>query len=165
MQKQTTQLGGIPSEWIDKMTDAKFATLVKLRDSEQTVADRKEDIRGRRVVDINHQPLGKIDALLLDEKENRIRFLEVASGGFLGLGEAKSFIPIDAITKITEEEVHISQSADHVAGAPVYSPTLVIQGHFWENTYSYYGVMPFWSPEYTYPTYPGEDPLAGKWYR
>jgi sporulation protein YlmC with PRC-barrel domain len=147
------------------MTDANFTTLVKLRDSEQTVADRKKDIRGRQVVDKDHKPLGKIDALLLDEKENRIRFLEVASGGFLGLGEAKSFIPVDAITKITEDEVHISQSADHVAGAPVYSPTLAIQGHFWENTYSYYGVMPFWSPEYSYPTYPGEDPLAGKWYR
>jgi sporulation protein YlmC with PRC-barrel domain len=147
------------------MTDTNFATLVKLRDSDQTVADRKNDIRGRRVVDKDRQPLGKIDALLLDEKENKVRFLEVASGGFLGLGEATSFIPVDAITKITADEVHISQSAENVAGAPVYDPTLVNQRHFWENTYGHYGLTPHWNENYEYPTYSGEDPLAGKWYR
>jgi sporulation protein YlmC with PRC-barrel domain len=147
------------------MNDTNFATLVKLRDSDQTVADRKNDIRGRRVVDKDRQPLGKIDALLLDEKENKVRFLEVASGGFLGLGEATSFIPVDAITKITADEVHISQSAENVAGAPAYDPTLVNQRHFWENTYGHYGLTPHWNENYEYPTYSGEDPLAGKWYR
>lgn len=134
------------------MTDTNFATLVKLRDSDQTVADSKNDIRGWRVVDKDRQPLGKIDALLLDEKENKVRFREVASGGFLGLGEATSFIPVDAITKITADEVHISQSAENVAGAPAYDSTLVNQRHFWENTYGYYGVTPFWSPDFTYAT-------------
>jgi sporulation protein YlmC with PRC-barrel domain len=147
------------------MTDANFATLVKLRDSDQTVADRENDIRGRRVVDKDHQPLGKVDALLVDEKDNKIRFLEVASGGFLGLGEAKSFIPVDAITKITQDEVHISQSADNVAGAPSYDPALENQTPFWENTYGHYGLTPFWNADYADPVYPGEDPLAGKWYR
>lgn len=147
------------------MTDAHFNKLVRLQDSDETVAEREDDIRGRRVFDKDHQPLGKIEALLLDEVENKIRFLEVASGGFLGLGESKSFIPIDAITKITQDEVHISQSAEQIAGAPVYDPALVNQKEFYENTYGYYGVMPFWSPDYSLPTYPGEDPLAGKWYR
>jgi sporulation protein YlmC with PRC-barrel domain len=165
MQQPTTRQGEKPPEWIEKMTDASFAKLIRLRDSDETVADRENDIRGRRVVDKNHQPLGKIDALLLDEKENKIRFLEIASDGFLGLGETKSFIPIDSITKITEDEVHISQSAENVAGAPAYDPALVNQRVFYENTYGYYGVMPFWSPDYMSPTYPGEDPLAGKWYR
>jgi sporulation protein YlmC with PRC-barrel domain len=165
MQQATTRQGVNPLEWIENMTDANFAKLVKLRDSDQTVAARENDIRGRRVVDKDRQPLGKVDALLVDEKENKVRFLEVASGGFLGLGEAKSFIPVDAIMKITEDEVYISQSAEKVAGAPAYDPALVNQRHFYENTYGYYGVMPFWSPDYEYPTYSGEDPLAGKWYR
>jgi len=147
------------------MTDAHFDKLVRLQDSDETVAERENDIRGRRVFDKDHQPLGKIDALLLDKEENKIRFLEVASGGFLGLGESKSFIPIDAITKITQDEVHIRQSAEHIAGAPAYDPELVDQKEFYENTYGYYGIMPFWSPGYSLPTYPGEDPLAGKWYR
>jgi hypothetical protein len=135
-----------------KMTDANVATLRKLRDSDQTVADQENDIRGRHVVD-------------KDQQDNKVRFLEVASGGFLGLGESKSFIPVDAITKITKDEVHINQSAEHIAGAPVYDPKLAEQNHFYENTYGYYGMTPFWNANYEYPTYPGEDPLAGKWYR
>ena len=147
------------------MTESNLATLVKLRDNGQTVADRKDDIRGRHVYDTNHKPLGKIDALLLDDKEQKIRFIEVASGGFLGLGEQKSLIPIDAITKITDHEVHINQTMEIVAGAPVYDPKLVNQTPVYESTYGYYGMTPFWNANYTYPAYIGEDPLAGKWYR
>jgi sporulation protein YlmC with PRC-barrel domain len=147
------------------MTDANIATLTKLRDDDETVADRSSDIRGRKVVDKNNQPLGKIEALLIDDKEQKVRFLEVASGGFLGLGEAKSFIPVDAITKITEDEVHINQTAENVAGAPAYDPALVNQTHFYEGTYGYYGMMPFWGPTYLYPGYLDKDPAAGKWYR
>lgn len=109
------------------MTNAEVDTLVRLGDTDQTVADRESDIRGRQVVDQNNKPLGKIDALLIDEKEQKIRFLEVASGGFLGLGQAKSFIPVDAITKITDDEVHINQTAERVAAAPAYDPALADQ--------------------------------------
>ena len=142
------------------MTDSDVATLVRLRDSDQTVADRASDVRGRHVFDKNHEPLGKIDALLLDDKDQKIRFLEVASGGFLGLGEAKSFIPVDAITNITDDEVLINQTMDHVAGAPKYDPALANETHFYETTYGYYGMMPFWGANYMYPTYLGQGPLA-----
>ena len=135
------------------MKDTKVDTLVRLSDADKTVADKAMDIRGRHVFDKNHQPLGKIDALLVDEKEQRIRFFEVASGGFLGLGKDKSFIPVDAIAKITDDEVHINQTAEHVAGAPGYDPELVGQTHFYEQTYGYYGVTPFWGMRYIYPTF------------
>ncbi len=143
------------------MNETKPATLVRLSDVNETVADRASDIRGRRVIDKNQQHLGKIDALLLDEKEQKIRFLEVASGGFLGLGEAKSFIPIDAITKITDHEVHINQTAEHIAGAPTYDPKLASQTQFYEDTYGHYGVMPFWGMNYTYPSLTGRGPSVG----
>ena len=135
------------------MTNAEVDTLVRLGDTDQTVADRESDIRGRQVVDKNNKHLGKIDVLLIDEKEQKIRFLEVASGGFLGLGEAKSLIPVDAITKITDDEVHVNQTAEHVAGAPAYDPALANQTHFYGSTYGYYGMMPFWGMNYIYPNF------------
>lgn len=141
------------------MTDAKFAKLVKLRDSGESLADRGPDIRGRRVIDKHGRSIGKIDALLVDEKDKKIRFLEVESGGILGLGEAKSFIPVDAITEVTDDDVHIDQDAGNVAGAPVYDPALIDHAKFFEDTYGYYGMMPFWAGNYAYPTYPGRDPL------
>ena len=134
------------------MTDNTLATLVRLDDIDKTVADKGSDIRGRKVFDKNHQPLGKIEGLLVDDKEHKIRFLEVGSGGFLGLGEAKSLIPVDAITEINEDEVHIDPTAEKVAGAPGYDPALANQTHFYENTYGYY-YTPLWGINHTSPNY------------
>jgi sporulation protein YlmC with PRC-barrel domain len=127
--------------------------LVKLGDTDQTVARGDEDIRGRKVKDKNGEDLGEVDDLLVDVRENRVRFLEVASGGLLGLGATKSFIPVDAITDIAED-VHIDQTREHVAGAPVYDPDLVDDRSFYEDVYGYYGYPPFWGAGYVYPRYP-----------
>lgn len=132
---------------------------MRLIDTDETVAQRVSDIRGRRVLDKDGQALGKSDALLLDEEDQKIRFIEVASGGFLGLGQAKSIFPVDAITEITDQDVHINQTAGHVGGAPAYDPALVDQLPFWEDTYGYYGILPYWSPAYAYPIKLGSGQL------
>jgi hypothetical protein len=84
--------------------------------------------------------------------------MEVATGGFLGFGESKSFIPIDAITRMTPDEVYISHTREHVAGAPRYDPDLVPSDlHYFFNLYPYYGYpasfglfpQPLASPEVT----------------
>lgn len=74
--------------------------------------------------------------------------------GFLGIAETNSFIPIDAITRITSDEVRLDQKRDHVAEAPVYDPDLVEERDFYQNVYSYYGYAPYWTPGYIYPVYP-----------
>ena len=71
------------------------------------------------------EELGKVDDLLIDEREQKVRFLEVTSGGFLGLGATKFLLPVDAITRLTDDSVYINQSRESVAGAPRYDPTLV----------------------------------------
>jgi hypothetical protein len=42
------------------------AMLEKLSDAKLTIGDRKEDIRGRRVMDKNGDEIGKVDALMID---------------------------------------------------------------------------------------------------
>jgi sporulation protein YlmC with PRC-barrel domain len=101
------------------------ATLLKLSDTDWTVADPAEDIRGRKVLDKQGEEVGDVDDLFVDQPEKRVRFLQVASGGFLGLGETKFLIPVDAITKISRDAVHINQMRQSVAGAPRYDPDLV----------------------------------------
>jgi hypothetical protein len=69
--------------------------------------------------------------------------MEVASGGFLGLGESKSLIPVEAITRMTPDAVYIGHTREHVAGAPRYDPELVesrLDNFF--NLYPYYGYSP-----------------------
>lgn len=129
------------------------AALVRLSDSDLTVADRDEDIRGRDVLDMAGEELGEVNDLLIDEGEQKVRFLEVSSGGFLGLGATKFLIPVDAITRITADAVHINQSRERVAGAPRYDPTLVDESYV-SGVYSHYGYPPYWGPDYRYPPYP-----------
>ena len=121
----------------------KVPTLSSLRDTGRTISSSDEDIRGRMVKDKDGADLGVIEDLLIDDVERKVRFMEVASGGFLGFGESKSFIPVDAITRMTPDEVHVGHTREHVAGAPRYDPDLVPTDlHYFFNLYPYYGYPP-----------------------
>jgi len=129
----------------------KVPQLVRLRDTDQTVSSSDEDIRGRMAKDKDGHDLGTIEGLLVDEAEQKVRFMEVGSGGFLGLGESKSLIPVEAITRVTPDAVYIGHTREHVAGAPRYDPDIVVaDGGDWINLYPYYG----------YPGYAGMFPLT-----
>lgn len=122
------------------MTEQPLPTFSHMSDGGKTVASSDIDIRGRMVKDSDGHDLGRIDDLMIDDVEQRVRFMEVETGGFLGLGEHKSIIPIEAITKIGDDEVHISHSRSHVAGAPHYDPELVkSDSNYFFNLYPYYG--------------------------
>lgn len=127
--------------------------LLKLTDSNLTVASTEDDIRGRKVLDSSGEEIGHVDDLFIDEAEEKVRLLQVASGGFLGLGETKFIIPIDAIRRIDDENVHIDQSRERVAGAPSYDPELEDDSYY-NNVYGYYGYLPYWGSGYVYPGYP-----------
>ncbi len=130
----------VPKPAVQPHDTDKVPTLSRLRDIDRTVSRDDEDIRGRMVKDKDGQDLGKVDGLLVDDVERRVRFMEVATGGFLGFGESRSFIPVEAITRITADEVWISHTREHVAGAPRYDPDLVTtDASYFFGLYPYYG--------------------------
>lgn len=132
--------------------------LVKLSDAGDLTVTEDEDIRGDSVKDRDGEDLGDVDDLLIDVEEQKVRFLVVASGGFLGMGEDKSFIPVDAVTGIGDDVVTIDRSRQQVAGAPVYDPELINEPDYAERVFGYYGYPPFWGAGYLYPAYPGYAP-------
>jgi sporulation protein YlmC with PRC-barrel domain len=134
------------------MTSAK-ETLHTLKEMRMTPSDPAQDIRSRRVVDSDGQSLGKIDGLLVDDREEKVRFLRVEFGGFLGIGETKSLIPVEAITKIGDKVVTVNQTRERIVGAPVYDPSLV-DDRYYDSLYGYYGWAPYWGNGYVYPPYP-----------
>ncbi|MFB6555897.1 PRC-barrel domain-containing protein [Streptomyces sp. NPDC056405] len=136
------------------MTTGNAQILNRLSDSQQTVETPEQDVRDRKVVDADGNDIGTVDDLLIDEPERKVRFLLVAHGGFLGFGETKSFIPVEAVTHITDDQVFIDQSRERVAQAPVYDPDLTDEPDYYSNVYGYYGYPPFWGPGYVYPAFP-----------
>lgn len=139
-------------------------TLSRLGDHDKTVSSSDEDIRGRTVKDKDGQDIGKIDGLLIDDVEQKVRFMEVATGGFLGFGESKSLVPIDAITRITTDEVHISHTREHVAGAPPYDPHLAVVEHtdYVFGLYPYYGYQGYMGSAPWITTWPSGKPGSGR---
>jgi sporulation protein YlmC with PRC-barrel domain len=148
----------------------KTAKLVRLSDTELTIANPDEDIRDRRVIDRDGEDLGKVEDLLIDGPEKRVRLLEIASGGFLGLGKTKFLLPVEAITRISGDTVYVNQTRQYIAGAPHYDPDLIhreagVQGYeadergHYDDVYHYYGYPPYWAPGAVYPPYPyyGEE--------
>jgi sporulation protein YlmC with PRC-barrel domain len=126
-------------------------TLTKLSDTDKTVADPDRDIRGRKVVDRDGEDLGKVDDLLIDADEEKVRFVRVEHGGILGIGATASFIPVDAIRDVTEDEVIVDLESRQLADAPRYDPDLADQTGYYSDLYRYYGYAPYWAPGYMYP--------------
>jgi sporulation protein YlmC with PRC-barrel domain len=133
-------------------------TLLRLSDTELTVADPAEDVRGRKVVDKDGETIGEVSDLIVDDRETHVRFLEVASGGLFGLGRQKSLIPVDAITRISDDAVYINQTRQRIAEAPPYDPDLIHEDvgdeSYYGHVYRHYGYPPYWGPGYVYPPYP-----------
>jgi sporulation protein YlmC with PRC-barrel domain len=131
-----------------------FKTLISLNDTDLTTSSPEEDIRDRDVLDSRGEKIGHVKDLFVDEEEQKVRFFEVAHGGFLGLGEERILVPVDSITEIDDDGVHIDRDRDVVAGSPVYDPDIARAADYYDSLYGHYGVMPYWSAGYSYPAYP-----------
>jgi sporulation protein YlmC with PRC-barrel domain len=123
--------------------------LVKLADTNLQI-DPDEDVRGQKVYDKGEQEIGHVADLLVDEAERRVRFLEVESGGVLGIGAKEVLIPVDAISHVSDDGVCLDQSRERISGAPRYDPNLDEQ-QYWTDVYGYWGYNPFWRGGYRPP--------------
>lgn len=135
------------------MTEVK-GELLSLEDAGLTTESPAEDIRGRDVHDAAGEKIGHVKDLLIDGSERKVRLMEIAHGGILGIGESKVFVPVDAISRIDKNVIHIDRTREHINGAPRYDPEIVEERDYYESLYGYYGVGPYWGAGYAYPVYP-----------
>ena len=143
-------------------TDAR--TLLSLNDEVLSVADEAEDVRNYTVIDRDGEEIGTVDDLLVDDGERKVRFLRIKEGGFLGIGVRRFLIPVDAITRIEGDDVHVDQQGVYISSGPVYDPAVASdeawrseayrEGGYYEGLYGHYGRAPFWGRGYVYPGFP-----------
>lgn len=136
------------------MNDRAAVALVKLSNSGQVLSDQDEDIRGLTVKDRDGSEVGKVEDLLIDPDQGKVRMLQLEHGGILGIGATATFVPVEAVTRIGGGEVHIDQTRDRLADAPRYDPELTDQSDYYGGLYGYYGYAPFWAPGSIYPGHP-----------
>jgi sporulation protein YlmC with PRC-barrel domain len=128
--------------------------LIRLIDTEQTVADPAADVRGRKAFDSNGEDVGTVEDLLIDDEENKVRFLRIGSGGFLGIGRDHFLVPVEAIESVEQDRVTISRDRGRLSDVPAYDPELTYDPIYYADLYGWWGYGPYWAPGYVYPPYP-----------
>ena len=119
-------------------TDTGFG-LTRLSDSHLILEDQTQDVRGLDVYDTNGEEIGTVEGLYVDEEERKVRFLDVAAGGFLGLGEKNFLIPVEAVREVNEDGVVVDQSREKVVDSPPFDTNVVPQAPYQRDIYDYYG--------------------------
>ncbi len=140
------------------------SALRTLSESHLTVKNSSEDVRGRKVFDKDGKHVGHVVDLMVDEGGSTVRFLRVAQGGVLGIGEKRHLVPVDAVIRLDDDEVHIDRTHHHVANAPDYDPDLAAVDHraYWGSVYDYWGYAPFWSGGALTPSFPRRSEDASR---
>lgn len=110
--------------------------------------DRRADIRGRAVVDAWGEELGSVGDLLVDDRDRKVRFLDVGAPG------SRFLLPVEAVIRVSRDRVYVNQTRERVVAAPPYDPESAGE-RFLSGLYGFYGYgVPFWNPGYRYPRYP-----------
>jgi sporulation protein YlmC with PRC-barrel domain len=116
-----------------------------------------ENVRGFAVRDINNQAVGRVDDLVVDGEAGRVRFLEVADNGILGLGFGREhrLVPVDVVQDVAGDTVFLKTTREVVDFAPKW--TSLSDGRYVDHVVRHFGCTPFWSSGYRAPewTNPG----------
>jgi len=117
--------------------------LVRLSDSGLVLEDLTQDVRGLDVYDEDGDQIGTVEDLYADAEERKVRFLDVGAGGFLGLGERRFLIPVEAVSEVREDGVVVvAQKRQRVADSPPFEADVVPQPPYQDELYEYYGYLP-----------------------
>lgn len=126
----------------------RVADLVRLSDTTFTLADPAEDVRNRTVIDADGEEIGHVHDLFIDEEEKSARFLQVASGGVLGIGAQHFLVPVEAVAEIEDDRVHISRNRERLLDVPTYDPDLADHRNYYADLYGWWGYAPYGAAGY-----------------
>ncbi len=104
--------------------------LVKLSDSKFRFEDPALDIRGLGVFNHNGKQMGSVEDLYIDPEERKVRFLDVAAGGFLGLGQKRFLIPVEAIVKVYEDGITVNHGREKISESPLLNTKVAPQAPY-----------------------------------
>lgn len=127
--------------------------LISLSDSPSLRRSNVSVYKGKVVLDRDGEEIGKVRDILIDEAERKARFLEVSTGGFLGIGRERFLIPIDSVLSMYDDRITISEARSRLSDAPSF-PSATVDERYLLETYAYYGKIPFWEQGYQYPAQP-----------
>jgi sporulation protein YlmC with PRC-barrel domain len=92
--------------------------LIRLGHSGFVAAVPEDDLRGRGVYDPEGQRMGDVEELYIDRQQREVRFVEVGVGGFLGIGERRFLVPVEAVVEVAEDRITIDSGRTEKVSGP-----------------------------------------------
>jgi sporulation protein YlmC with PRC-barrel domain len=106
-------------------------------------------IIGEEVVNRQGEHVGKIDELVIDAAKNRVAYVVLSFGGFMGRGDKQFAMPWEAFEfSVTENKLILNVDKEKLKAAPAFE-----KGDKWpdfsnriwgESIYNYYNYVPPW---------------------
>ena len=123
--------------------------LVRMGDSGFVPANPEDNLRGKDVYDPHGQRMGSVEDLYIDRQEREVRYLEVGAGGFLGIGERRFLVPVEAVTRVSEDRVVVEPERTEKADGPAPFDTKVRPPSTHDRRNDDYASLPFGNAEGT----------------
>jgi len=106
-------------------------------------------IIGEAVVNLQNENVGKIHELVIDAKKNRVAYVVLTFGGFVGMGNKLFAIPWEAFTfSATENKLILNVDREKLKTAPGFEKDDKwpdFSDTVWgESIYNYYDYVPPW---------------------
>ena len=80
----------------------------------------QHDHRGEGVLDPGGRYFGYVANLYVDEDERQLRFLDVVTEGFLGLGRKHHLVPVEALSEEGPGSITLGVNQETVESAPTF---------------------------------------------
>jgi hypothetical protein len=126
------------------MTTRQAPTLRRLGEDAPVPDEAMLDLRGGRVFDRAGVEIGVVDDLLFDEAERRVRLIRLSVRAPLSAQQPHVLVPVEAISRLDGDRVHVDQLRERVISAPLDDPAAPQTPDHWSGLYAYYGYPPFW---------------------
>jgi sporulation protein YlmC with PRC-barrel domain len=104
---------------------------------------------GENVLDKKGDSLGKIEDLAIDFEQGRIRYAILSFGGFMGMGEKRFAVPVQALKRFGDDDrLLLNVDREKLKNAPGIEkdewPEFDDQTYV-TDVYKFYGYAPYWS--------------------
>lgn len=107
-----------------------------------------DEIRGSEVYSDDNKEYGKIDNLIIDTKRGQVAYVQVAHGGFLGLGERVTPVPYEAMAYDHDRNAYVvgktASELNDMQGFSADKNVNSVKLVDLRTLYSNFGVKPYW---------------------
>lgn len=99
------------------------SNLTKLSETDLSLEEPWQDIRGLEVYDIADEQIGSVADLYVDRETRLASFVVVSAGDFLRIGKKQFLIPVEKVSRdVGEERVTVTQNREKVLNSPEFGP-------------------------------------------